>query len=131
MRTTRQKGRHRRVAEGLLRRPAPAAGVRRGQADTRHRASGLFNVQEAIDETAVGLFDAVKEMLQEKTGKKYMLDTDAMRERVDNARLNEKGVREAVYDALDHSGGRHNNLKKLAGFLMRFLLFPVSVATYI
>lgn len=50
-----------------------------GQADTRRKAGDMFNVQEAIDETAVNLFDAVKEMLQEKTGKKYSLDTDAMR----------------------------------------------------
>ena len=49
------------------------------QSDTRRKASDLFNVQEAIDETTVNLLDAVKEMLQEKTGKKYSLDTDVLR----------------------------------------------------
>ena len=52
------------------------------QSDTRRKASDLFNVQEAIDDTAINLFDAVKEMLQEKTGKRYSLDTDDLRENV-------------------------------------------------
>ncbi len=84
------------------------------QSDTRRKAGDLFNVQEAIDETAVNLFDAVKEMLQEKTGKRYSLvETDEMRERMDNARLNEKSVREAMYDALDHADAGRDNLIKI------------------
>ena len=50
------------------------------QAGTRRKAGDLFNVQDAIGDTAANIVDAVQEMYEQKTGQKFSLDTDALRE---------------------------------------------------
>lgn len=48
-------------------------------ADTRIKGRNLFNVEEAVDDTALNIIEAVQEMYEQKTGQKFMLSTDELR----------------------------------------------------
>lgn len=59
------------------------------QADTRRKASDLFNVQDAVADTVSEIVNAVQDMYEAKTGERFSLNTDAVRE-------NSKITREAI-----------------------------------